>query len=71
MPIEFLLDKKKQKPSARPHVSFGANPESANALLLEKVTKLKSFVGTRTDRKKPRMSQTQFVHRGVFRSLKQ
>ena len=33
--------------------------------------KQKSFVGTRTDRKKPKLLQTQFVHGGVFRSLKQ
>jgi len=45
MPIEFLFGEKetkncwrfrREKPSARPHVSFGATPESANALLLEK-----------------------------------
>ena len=37
MPIEFLFgEKETKKPSARPHVSFGATSESANALLLEK-----------------------------------
>lgn len=53
MPIEFLFgEKETKKPSARPHASIGVYSKSANVLLLEKVTKIKSFVGTRTDRKK-------------------
>lgn len=36
----FLLKKQGRKPSARPHASYGVYSISANALLLEKVTKL-------------------------------
>ena len=35
-----LFKKQGRKPSARPHASYGVYSISANALLLEKVTKL-------------------------------